>query len=183
MMIIPEGHRTLWIRCLHLIVKSLNTTNKLKRNGRVVKNKLHTRVYYYQGVKHSYWLNWNRLHRHTIIIKRWILVSFWGKYHKMGQKKLFLLVYFFFLSLWEVCNKRKTTVATCGAGPTYTSGSLCFQRGSWCYSIFIFLCSVLQIVLCHFVLFCSVIVLFVLRQYTPSINPFVSFLNNCLIVL
>ena len=66
------------------------------------------------------------------------------------------------------------TCVTSGAGIAYLSGAPeftpAFYWGSCC-SIFSFMCSVLQIVVCHFVLFLLAIVLSVLR-FTDSDYPF-----------
>ena len=72
--------------------------------------------------------------------------------------------------------KRNTTGTgvTCGAGTAYLSGGPEFTLGfKWCSycSIFSFLCKVLQIDVCVFVLFLLGIVLSVLR-FTASDDPF-----------
>ena len=64
-----------------------------------------------------------------------------------------------FMTYHRVCNKSNTTGATG------------FQWGS-CYSIFSFMCNVLQIVVCPFVLFLLAIVLSVLLQFTDFDYPF-----------
>ena len=75
-----------------------------------------------------------------------------------------------------VCNQSNTTGATSGTGTAYPSGAPeftpNFQWGS-CYSIFCFMCNVLQIVVCAFVLFLfgENIVLSVLR-FMDSDYPF-----------
>ena len=82
-----------------------------------------------------------------------------------------------FMTYCRVCNYNNTTGATSGAGtafpseaPEFTPG---FQWGSY-YSIFSFMCNVLQIVVCPFVLFLFAIVLSVFLQFTDSDYPLVS---------
>ena len=75
----------------------------------------------------------------------------------------------------RVCDKRITTGATCGAGTVYPyrapEFTPCFEWGSCC-SIFSFLCSVLYIIVRHFVVFLLIIVLSVFLQFTASDYPF-----------
>ena len=68
-----------------------------------------------------------------------------------------------------------TMGATSGAGTAYPSGVPEFTpRFQWvsCYSIFSFMCNVLQIVVCPVVLFLLTIVLSVLLRFTDSDYPF-----------
>ena len=78
-------------------------------------------------------------------------------------------------SFLRICNQINTTGATSGAGTAYPSGApefiTGFQWGS-CYSILSFMCNVLLIVVCPFVLFLLVIGFSVLRRYTNSDYPF-----------
>ena len=60
---------------------------------------------------------------------------------------------------------------TSGAGTTYPSGAPEFSWGSR-YSIFSFMCIVLKIVVCPFVLLLLTIVLSVLLRFTDSEYPF-----------
>ena len=67
---------------------------------------------------------------------------------------------------------------TSGAGTAYLSGALEFIPWFWCgscCSIFGLVCSVLQIVVCTFILFLSAIAVSVLLQFTNSDYPFVIF--------
>ena len=74
-----------------------------------------------------------------------------------------------------VCNQSDSTGATSGARKSYSSAAPAFTAGfQWgsCYSIFSFMCNVLQIVVCPCVLFLLVIVLSVLLRITDSDYPF-----------
>ena len=75
----------------------------------------------------------------------------------------------------RVCNQRNTTGATSETGTAYPSRAPTFTRGfQWGspYSICSFLCSVLQIAVCPFVLFLLAIVLSVPLRFTDSDYPF-----------
>ena len=80
-----------------------------------------------------------------------------------------------FISYHRVCNQNNTTGEISGAGAIFPSGAPDFTPGfQWgsCYSIFSFMCNVLQIVVCPFVLFLLAIVLSVLLRFTDSDYPF-----------
>ena len=77
----------------------------------------------------------------------------------------------------RVCNQNNLTGATSGSTSADPSGAPEFIPGfQWgsCYSIFSFMCSVLQIVVCPFVFFLLAIVLFVLRYMDSDYLPLVS---------
>ena len=78
----------------------------------------------------------------------------------------------------HVYQSSNTTGATSGGGTTYPSRAHEFTPGFQCdsyYSIFSFLCNILQIVVCFFCLFSLTNVLSVVRLFTHSDYPFAVF--------
>ena len=84
-------------------------------------------------------------------------------------------VIFSFITQHRVCNQSNTTSPTSGSGTAYPSGAPVFIpsfRWGSCYSIFSFMCSVYQIVVCPFFRFLLDIVLAVPLRFTDSDFPF-----------
>ena len=97
------------------------------------------------------------------------------KYNTRDMNRSFCTHTRFTFQIMFVSFNSNTTGVTCGAGTSYPCGSyeftLGFQQGSCC-SMLSLLGSVLQIVVCHFVLFIGAIVVFVLLRFTASDYPF-----------
>ena len=77
-----------------------------------------------------------------------------------------------FLTYHWFCSNRNTTGVLCGAGTAYPSTAPEFTPGfKWdlCCSIVSFLCTVLYIILCPFVLFLFSIVVYVLLLLIPPL--------------
>ena len=70
------------------------------------------------------------------------------------------------------CNNSNTTAVACGTGTAYYSTAPAFTPGFSGIRVARFLCSVLKIIFCPFVLFPLSIVLSALLRFTASDYPF-----------